>query len=78
MLKKISGRSLLVSNLYTQEERTIGDIDNIVMATGYRANDGLYHALKGQVEEIYAIGDCYAPLRVMHAIHAGYNVARLL
>ena len=75
ILKKISGRTVTVSDVWTGEERTIDDVDTVVMATGYRANDSLYHALEGQVGELYAIGDCYTPRRALDAIHEGYNTA---
>jgi len=75
ILKKISGHTLTVSDVWTGEERTIDNVDTVVMSTGYRANDSFYHALKGQVDDLYAIGDCYSPRRALDAIHEGYNTA---
>ena len=74
-LKKISGRTLTVSDVFTEEERTIDGIDTVVMSTGYRANDSLYHALRGEITELYGVGDCLAPRRALDAIHEGYNTS---
>lgn len=71
-LKKIDGRSVTVSHVYTEDERSI-DTDTVVMCTGYRAQDKLYRALKGQFKEVYAVGDCNSPRRVIDAIHEAYN-----
>ena len=78
MLKKISGRTVTVGDVYTEEERTIGDVDTVVLATGYRVDDSLYRTLRGKVDDLYAVGDCYAPRRVLDAIHEGYKHARKL
>jgi len=39
---------------------------------GNDADDALYFALKGNVPELYRIGDCVAPRKVDMAIHEGY------
>lgn len=74
-LKKISGHTVTVFNVYTQQERTIEDVDTVVMSTGYRANDSLYRTLKGKVKELHGVGDCLSPRRALDAIHEGYNTA---
>jgi len=74
VLKEISGNTVKVANVFTGGERVM-EADTVVLATGYRADDSLYRALKGQVDELYAIGDCYAPRRALDAIHEGYNTA---
>lgn len=77
-LNKISKQTITLSNIYSNSEYNIEDVDTVVMATGYRANNSLYRALKGKVSEIYAVGDCVAPRRTIDAIHEGYNTARTL
>ncbi len=52
--------------------------DTIVLAAGGRAMDGLYHDLKGQVDELHIAGDCVAPRKLHHAILEGTRVARAL
>lgn len=71
-LKKIPGRTATLADVYTQQERTL-EVDTVVMSTGYRANDSIWRALRGQVPELYAVGDCYSPRRALDAIHEGYN-----
>jgi 2,4-dienoyl-CoA reductase-like NADH-dependent reductase (Old Yellow Enzyme family)/thioredoxin reductase len=69
---KISGQSVTVADVWSGEERVINNVDTVVMATGYRANDELYRALKGKVAELYAVGDCYSPKRALDAIHDAF------
>ena len=42
-----------------------------MLATGAKANDELYFALKGAVENLHRIGDCVAPRKLDHAIYEG-------
>jgi 2,4-dienoyl-CoA reductase (NADPH2) len=50
--------------------------DTVVLAVHRQAEDGLYRALKGQVPELYRIGDCVAPRRAHAAIIEGERVGR--
>ncbi|MCL6558226.1 MAG: mycofactocin system FadH/OYE family oxidoreductase 2 [Firmicutes bacterium] len=63
---------------YSGEEMVWENIDSVVLAFPHRANDELYFALKGEVAELYRIGDCLAPRRVGSAIMEGHRVAREL
>lgn len=49
--------------------------DTVVLALGAAPEDGLYRALAGRVPELYAIGDCARPRKLLDAIHDGYAVA---
>jgi 2-enoate reductase len=51
---------------------------SVILATGMKANDGLYEELKGTVAELYKIGDAAQPRRVLEAIHEGEAAAHLL
>lgn len=73
-LKKIAGNSVTVSNVYTEEERSIA-ANTVVMATGYKSNNGLFYALHGQVGELYMVGDSKSPRRVLDAIHDAFNLS---
>jgi len=53
-------------------------VDTVVLATGAKANDELYFALKGEVESLHRIGDCVAPRKLDHAIYEGYLAGREL
>jgi thioredoxin reductase len=52
--------------------------DTIVIATPLKPDTELLKTLKGEVPEIYAIGDCSEPRLILEAIGAGYRVARNL
>jgi hypothetical protein len=69
IIKEISGKTV------TGAERVIDNVDTVVMVTGYRSENRLHKALKGNVKEVYAIGDCKLPRRVLDAIHEGYMTA---
>jgi pyruvate/2-oxoglutarate dehydrogenase complex dihydrolipoamide dehydrogenase (E3) component len=49
-----------------------------VIATPLKPDTELLKTLKGEVPEIYAIGDCSEPRLILEAIGAGYRVARNL
>jgi mycofactocin system FadH/OYE family oxidoreductase 2 len=67
-----------VINLYSGTAETLTGVDTVVLATGPEANDGLYFALKGEVENVHRIGDCVAPRKLDHAIYEGYLAGREL
>jgi hypothetical protein len=74
----IDGDGVSVFNLYTGEEERLQGVDSVVLATGPKANDELYFALKGVVPNLYRIGDCVAPRKLDHAIYEGYLAGREL
>ena len=76
--KSIEGRTVTVFNLYTGAETRLEDVDTVVLATGPKANDDLYFALKGTVSNVHRIGDCVAPRKLDHAIYEGYLAGREL
>jgi pyruvate/2-oxoglutarate dehydrogenase complex dihydrolipoamide dehydrogenase (E3) component len=71
VLKSVEPRGVTLCDTFTRRERCLEDIDTIVLACGGRANTGLLHALRGTVEHLYAIGDCLAPRRLIHAVLDG-------
>jgi thioredoxin reductase len=76
--KSIDGNSVAIFNLYTGAEETIAGVDTVVLATGPKADDDLYFALKGTVASLHRIGDCVAPRKLDHAIYEGYLAGREL
>jgi hypothetical protein len=76
--KAIDGDTVTVFNLYTGAETMIEGVDTVVLATGPKADDGLYLALKGAVSNLHRIGDCVAPRKLDHAIYEGYLAGREL
>ena len=67
---------MIVFNSLTRKERALEGIDTVVLAAGGQANNALHRALKGKVKELYAVGDCVAPRRVLHAVLEGARAAR--
>jgi len=59
------------------ERRTV-PADAVVLAVGYRANQGLCRALDGIVAEIHCIGDAGEPRRIMDAVREGYRTGLAL
>ena len=54
------------------------EADTIVVAIGLEARSKLHDELRGRVAELYAIGDCVRPRKVLDAIWEGFRIARLL
>jgi len=54
-----------------------GPFDAVVVANHGRADDQLYHALKGRIE-VHRAGDCVAPRRAGNAVNEGHRVALAL
>lgn len=52
--------------------------DTVVLATGMKPNNSLYFSLKGKIAELYVIGDCFKPRKMIDAIHEGARVARTI
>lgn len=49
--------------------------DAIVLALGAKAQYSLYQSLKVKVPELYAVGDCVEPRKMIEAIHEAYDLA---
>lgn len=65
-------------NVYSNEMIDFEGYDTIVLAAGNASDDALYFALKGQVKELYRIGDCVSPRKTDMAIVEGHRVGRKL
>jgi mycofactocin system FadH/OYE family oxidoreductase 2 len=74
----IEGNRVRIFNLYTGAQEAIDGVDTVVLATGPKANDELYFALKREVENLHRIGDCVAPRKLDHAIYEGELAGREL
>jgi hypothetical protein len=64
-------QTVTLQNIYSLTEETRVGIDTVVLAMSNRAVDSLYHALKGQVEDLHLIGDAMAPRGIHNAILEG-------
>ena len=54
------------------------EADSVVLASGFKPDTSLLEALKGKVPQVYAIGDCVEPRKVMNAIWEGFRTACLV
>jgi len=63
-------------NVYSNAWNEWGPFDSLVLAMGQRVDDALYMSLKGEVKELYRIGDSVAPRKVDMAIWEGHKLGR--
>ena len=76
-IRSIAPDGVVVVDVHTNEERSLGDVDTIVLAIGRRSNDALYWALRERLPT-FRIGDCRAPRMLQHAIYDGDAIGREL
>jgi 2,4-dienoyl-CoA reductase (NADPH2) len=74
--EEITDKGLVVKNKEGKSQTILAD--TIVIATPLKPDTELLKTLKGEVPEIYAIGDCSEPRLILEAIGGGYRVARNL
>ena len=65
----------LVVTTKAGERKTIA-ADTIVLAAGATPNDQLVKSIEGKVSEIYLVGDCAQPKRIVNAIDDGARLGR--
>jgi len=78
ILRGISGNTVTVANVYTDEERAIEGIDTVVLAYGGVENNDLFYALEGQVKELYRVGDCNGVRKLLYATNDGATIGRMI
>lgn len=57
-------------------EKALVEGDVVVIAMGAVANNEISEAIKGEVAEIYTVGDCNEPRIIMEAVYEGSMIAR--
>ncbi len=77
-LKEVNDKTATVYHVITNSERHIEGIDTVVICTDERANDALYHALKGQVKELHLVGQALSPRKLLDSIADAYVAASAL
>lgn len=77
-LREVSDSKVTVANLFTDQERVIEGIDTVVLACGGVENNELFYALKGQVKELYAVGDCKGVRKILWATNDGAMIGRMI
>ncbi len=75
-IKAVQENTVIATNILSRQERTIEEVDTVVVALGGVANDGLYKALKGKVRELHVIGQALAPRKMLDSTLDGLRVGR--
>jgi uncharacterized FAD-dependent dehydrogenase len=76
--KQVDGNKMTIFNVHHEEAVSTIPADWIVMATGRRSEDALYHALKRKRVSVETIGDAIAPRYTYEAVYEGHRAARKL
>jgi len=74
----IRGTEVVVRNVYSLREETVGGFDSVVLACGSVPDSRLYDTLKPQLPAVHVLGDAYAPRRLVFATKQAYALAELL
>ena len=77
-LASFDGAQALLAGVFGGWTEAREGIDTVVVSRGSRANDELYRALKGQVKELYAVGQCLAPRKMLESTLDGLRVGRIV
>ena len=77
-VEQIDGNRVTLFNVYAPDRKLELDADWIVMATGRRSENALYHALRERGVSVEAIGDAVAPRGTYEAVYEGHRAARKL
>jgi 2,4-dienoyl-CoA reductase-like NADH-dependent reductase (Old Yellow Enzyme family)/thioredoxin reductase len=75
MVEEITASGVSAVDTMSGEKKNI-EADTVVLAMGFECNDGLAEQLKGEVPEVYSIGDCVAPGKINGAVHSAAWTAR--
>ena len=71
IIDRIDGNRVSARHIYTNESVRFDGYDTIVLDMGNRVEDRLYRQLKGELRELYRVGDCVAPRGIDMAILEG-------
>ena len=50
------------------------ECDNVILASGFRANHALEQQLQNKPYQVFSIGDCVKPGKVYEAVHGGFCI----
>jgi uncharacterized FAD-dependent dehydrogenase len=77
-VKEIRGGTVELLNVYAPDRTMELAADWIVMATGRRSENALYHALRERNASVEMVGDAVAPRGTYEAVYEGHRAARRL
>ena len=75
-LTEVTGDGIVITGNKGKKQKVT--VDTVVIAVGFRSRDELSTALKDKIPEVYTIGDCVEPRKVVNAIWEGFRTARLV
>ena len=78
VIERIAGDKVLGRDLYTNEPLAFEGYETVILDMGNLPVDDLYFRLKGQVKELYRVGDCVSPRGIDMAILEGRRVGERL
>lgn len=74
-LTEVTGDAILVNRDGANEEL---EADTVILALGFKPEADLREQLDGRVPELFAIGDCLQPRKIINAMWEGFHAARLI
>ncbi len=74
----VQAGAVTLRNQFTHELITLEGVDNVVLSLGRVADTELYDLLKGQVAELYQIGDCLSARTMEEATYEAMRAALAL
>lgn len=77
-IKEIRDREVLVADVYSDQVRTIADVDALVLTTGRVPVNDLESDLEGRVAQLFTIGDALAPRMWGAATFEAHKFARFI
>lgn len=75
-LQEISASGVIIQP--TSQEAKALAADTVIMATGFKAHCEMFDALHGKVDQLFRIGDCLKPGKILDAVWDGYGRARVM
>jgi 2,4-dienoyl-CoA reductase-like NADH-dependent reductase (Old Yellow Enzyme family) len=77
-IKRIDDHSVTLYNVHSEKERTVNQVDAVILATGRVPVNALERELDGKVSQLFSVGDALAPRVWSSASFEGQKFARLI
>jgi len=74
-LLEVTGQGVIVNAEGTRRELKA---DSVVLAVGFKPESTLREELEGEVPELFAVGDCVKPRKIINAVWEGFHASRLI
>jgi 2,4-dienoyl-CoA reductase-like NADH-dependent reductase (Old Yellow Enzyme family) len=75
---EIGEAAVTLFNIHTGSERTVGELDALVLATMRKPIDSLVVELEDQVPFVYLVGDALAPRGLRDVLYEGHRFGRVI